>query len=970
MRTHFPFILLLSAGMALALSILLSTRPSDVAAEAMTVDTSTPVTATEPISAPIRYEPRGALIPLAHIGGEIGALALDGGYAFVGQGSTVDVYRTSDGALTPIGRSQPLSTAVVQLELATVDGQRLAVARLSGGGLAFLDLSDPRAPVVLSTLPLPNWGTRFTLGPRPEGQGLGYIYITVESGFWAVDARDPTHPLSVGKVFDNYRTQDMAVVGATAYLLSADSGYSFGRVTVVDLADPIQPIKRGSLSLYDMRYETVLTAFERDGRRYVYTDAFVFDVTDPDAPKRLRSIEGAGYAPRWRIDGSHAFAIIWSQLVAYDIADPAWPRLAASYPFVGPTTFAPQNDLALVGTSYGDVYMLDLTALMVGRLVASAGPGHGSYTDIVLQEGRALVINPGSLEIYDAGDPANISKLGAARSEHPQRLAVDAHYAYAALGDKGLDIIDIANPRSPRVVSHLPIQTRDVALLGHYAYLAAGNGFLILDVSGPVQPIVMADPLGDPAQAVVVQPAAADGAERILAYVAAGDRLAIFDVTDPAAPSTVASFAAAGAIADLDMVDGAVYLGTGAFLQVVDVRAPGSPRELGRLALPVGIGRLQVNGTPGRRRVLLTGTALAVVDVTDPARPAWLGAFPAHNAPGGLDARGQRVYVANAGGFDIIDLADPPNGPQRRSVLPTLARADGVAASEGRLYINNGGRQLIVEDISRGPMPVLLSRLAAPDAFWTFAANGGWVYLALGYQRTVMAFDVTDPNSLVMRNWAGWDASALVVQTWRGRRYLAVQEKRCTHPWDSHWSAVEISDIGDGNPVGVRRYYIHECAGTMAPAVAGDGLYAMLSSGLNVFDMNAATLEPQAVLPWCIAWLVGAGDRLIAGRDGGWMVYDAADPTAPVLLATHLTDAWSSRPEFTDGLAWVLDKGVVRVFDVSNFDRPAEVARYRVPGGAAGLAVSGHSAYVAGAAAGLWVLGYRPGAQWLPLVGR
>ena len=186
---------------------------------------------------------------------------------------------------------------------------------------------------------------------------------------------------------------------------------------------------------------------------------------------------------------------MWSQVVTYDIFDPAWPRLTASYPFSsGPTALAVQGGIALAGTSSGDLHLLDVTALEVGRLITGFGGSTGGYVDIALQENRALAINGSNLDIFDISDPAKISKLGTARSEGSQRVTVDAYDAYVALGDRGLDIVDIANPCAPRIIEHLPIKTYAVALHSDHAYLAAEDGFLILDVSAPTQPIVMAGP--------------------------------------------------------------------------------------------------------------------------------------------------------------------------------------------------------------------------------------------------------------------------------------------------------------------------------------------------------------------------------------------------------------------------------------------------------------------------------------------
>ena len=426
------------------------------------------------------------------------------------------------------------------------------------------------------------------------------------------------------------------------------------------------------------------------------------------------------------------------------------------------------------------------------------------------------------------------------------------------------------------------------------------------------------------------------------------------------------------------MTDGAVYLGSAnGFLQTIDVRIPNRPLELGRLVLPVHADRLQVSGTPERRRALLSNIALAVVDVTDPARPAWLGAIPAHGTPHGLETRDQRVYITNDRGFDTIDLAAQPNGPQLQSAQFVLPRMEKIVASGGRLYIHGGGAQLLIGDTSRSPVPTRLSRLWSPEPFGDFAANGDWVYLPISVQG-VMACDVSDPNKLVIRNpvSSALDPRMMIVQRWRDKRYFVSEEADCFYPWDMRWGAVGINDITEGD-AGEGKSYMKEidgpigaCFPSIAPAIAGDALYAALDNGLNVFNMNATYLGPAAVLPWGAAWLVGTEDRLIAGQNGGWSVYNVADPTAPTLLATHLTGAWKGRPEFVDGLAWVLDKNVVRVIDVSNFKRPTEVAHYAVSDHVVWLTVSGHHAYVSGAGTGLWVLEYRPGLQWLPLVGR
>jgi hypothetical protein len=70
-------------------------------------------------------------------------------------------------------------------------------------------------------------------------------------------------------------------------------------------------------------------------------------------------------------------------------------------------------------------------------------------------------------------------------------VAVSGHYAYVAVGDAGLQVIDVSDPAHPRRVGGYNTSgwAHGVAVSGHYAYVADGDeGLQVIDVSDPANP--------------------------------------------------------------------------------------------------------------------------------------------------------------------------------------------------------------------------------------------------------------------------------------------------------------------------------------------------------------------------------------------------------------------------------------------------------------------------------------------------
>jgi hypothetical protein len=201
--------------------------------------------------------------------------------------------------------------------------------------------------------------------------------------------------------------------------------------------------------------------------------------------------------------------------------------------------------------------------------------------------------SPGVLTLLD-GNPAN-NFLKKALSFNPngaldgaRRITIAGTYAYI-LCDRGLVVVDIANPLAPKITAEIGapalIDPRGIAVQFRYAFVVDQQGLKVLNVTDLSKPVLVAGALAplDDARNVYVA--------RTYAYVAGRKQgLVIVDVERPEHPRVFQTFTAGGRINDtrdvkLGMTSASAfaYLADGANgLRVVQIFSPGdNPNYLG-----------------------------------------------------------------------------------------------------------------------------------------------------------------------------------------------------------------------------------------------------------------------------------------------------------------------------------------------------------------------------------------------------
>lgn len=240
----------------------------------------------------------------------------------------------------------------------------------------------------------------------------------------------------------------------------------------------------------------------------------VFDIAQINQKGFSEKIVSAPVSPlgqRTRVGTRHATAVAAPSTLA---VDPARSRRA-------------ENQEQPIHPLYAYIYITDLEeglVLSTAATLLDGNPGNNTLQ-------RAAAFNPDG-------------RLRGARN-----LAIAGNYAYIVC-DRGLVIVDINTPLTPRIVSEIAMnRPTAVAVQFRYAFVTDSEGLKVVDVTMPERARLV--------QAATIKIADARNiyVARTYAYVAAGAQgLVIVDVERPEAPRIDQTFTADGALNDVNDV--------------------------------------------------------------------------------------------------------------------------------------------------------------------------------------------------------------------------------------------------------------------------------------------------------------------------------------------------------------------------------------------------------------------------------
>ncbi len=550
-----------------------------------------------------------------------------------------------------------------------------------------------------------------------------------------------------------------------------------------------------------------------------------------------------------------------------------------------------------------------------------------------------------------------VASLGGTASS----VVVKYPYAYVGFEEAGLYVFDVSVPESPEKVGEVtdyPIH--DLQLAGERVFARAGPSIAVVDDTLPTSPLVI--PVIKPGleywsfQAVSDELLAYEGSDKYLGYQ---PTVTIVELSDVPAATVVATYEPT--LEDIAAFDaGADYLVlvrpiTAPFegllahqLEIVDLSEPWSPELVAVHEFPPASivsewDNLFDMRVADNRAYLLTGkygddgAILRTIDLTDHTEPTVLSTS-IHDDNGayyrGLTVSAglaflykssckSPIYVFNQ--IEVVDVSNPA-APFSLAALQVQGQPNDVVASQDNLYIAGMEGGLLVVDIGEPGMPAAVGQpLDVPGAAHDSHLLDGYLLTAAGYGG-LKTYDLRDPPQAELVSTtpiAGRTTEVAVVGTIAllasGKTLRAFDVSTPAQPvWQAQ---VELLPEDPSAKI-----FALEVSGSTAYALARIGA---LDGVLVAIDIASGTVMDTIELPTGAYQLDVTGSGVYVIADDELLIFDATDPAAPELAATHqssLKHFWDVR--VVEHTAYLTAWWGIEIVDVSDFYSPVMQAAF------------------------------------------
>lgn len=592
---------------------------------------------------------------VGQLGGQAGAIDVQGNYAYLGEGPNVVVL--------DISSTNPVRVGKILLEDEVrgihVSGTRAYVAGNSKG-LYIIDVSNPQAPGLLGIYDTP--GTALYV---KELGGRAYVADRTE-GLRIIDVANPALPVELGSLPIAGEAQGLALRvapdGVFAYVACGESG-----LTIVDVSSPSTPIVR---AVYDTPAEA--KKVEISGNLAYVADSFnyqvnsglrIIDVSNPDAPIEIGHYES--WAEDVEVIENTAY-LIKPAFTILNVSDPSHP--------------------VKIGIN------LDLAA---------------SVTGIAVTGGRAFVAcNDKGIEIYNVANPASpfLESTYPASVGNSLSIAAFGDYAYLGLQNDGLRVVNAQNPADPSALgSFNEGDARDISVNGSLLYLGhSRKGMPILDVSNPLSPIRR----GQLDSVYSLSTAYANGK----VYLGGSDFpnyhiiFQIVNVSNPDFPAALGTLDfgpdLTSPIEDVTVSGNYAYLAHGDYgLRIVDISNSGSPSQVGQLDTPVYAKAVYLDGNRAyvAGDIGSTSGSLQTVNVLNPAAPFLEDEVAVPTRANDVIVDDGLAYVAcSTAGLEVLDVSGPTIDPVPVAWYDTSGSARDIWLINGLIYVADGSGGFVI----------------------------------------------------------------------------------------------------------------------------------------------------------------------------------------------------------------------------------------------------------------------------------
>ena len=522
------------------------------------------------------------------------------------------------------------------------------------------------------------------------------------------------------------------------------------------------------------------------------------------------------------------------------------------------------------------------------------------------------VINQGeTLAIIDRRDPENPVKTGALMTGHLIKdIAAEGNYAYIAEGEGGLIIVDISNKNNPQKIIQFQIggDAERVIIEGDYAYVVDRfhDDLIMINISDAHRPYEVGRyESGSPHNAVI---------RGDYAYIAESRGLVIVDISNKSRPREVGIWDKNGSMEAIAIQGDYAYIGKND-MYVVDISEKKNPHQ---------VGFLDMNGKALLRNIVIEGDYAYFIDT------------------------GRDSYSDDEK-FKILDISNRLS-PQ---LIGKLYVGD-MRGGEGRIAIGNNHAYMIdkdkngllIIDISKKSNLWVAGNYYTPNCAYSIATEGNYTYV--GDFSGFGIADISNENTPKDISYFKYSESA------PGR--IAVSGDFAYMASEDGLLTIDIID----KDIPRQASFLRPKGSPVRVAVQGEYVYLTVRDNLNT-DENEAGLSiinmsnkyaPYETAHYTIdldmsrerGRIVVKGDYAYIANYVGLIILDISDQHAPHEVSRFGSEVQDVAVE--GDYAYLAEEEHLTILNISNKKAPYKTGQFDFSSSAQFVGISGDFAYI------------------------
>ena len=763
----------------------------------------------------------------------------------------------------------------------------------TGSSLHILDVLDPTNPQEVS---------HYVVDDNVVDPSQFYIsivndqvYVAYDRFLNVLDVNNPANPILLVEhdLGVNEFIQDITIVGAYAYIATENSFYIF------DITTFPNPVMVGQ---YDHQSERIAVG---GNQAYLLGDGFyILNTTDKTAPQLMGSNRVLHPQDVALIDG-YAFVAADALYVFATTNLPGPPEAASFSVNSAAYDIYVANNRAYLVTQTG-LYILDVSQVAQPILLGTTNVC--GYVSELFVEGDIAYLGGGdSLCILDVSQPATPTFLHTHQFTPVQYpfdgmtgIAKRGNFLYLTLNEAScfpiggcsnfittLRILDVSNPAAP---IEMPLynnpsggESSGLAVVGDYAYLAAGTSLRVLNLANPTVPIEV----GSLVVPNNVDHIAVTGNRGYVNSRGSNPIINVINLQDPTNPTLIGEIESFPHIKDMTAVANTLYVIDDHNLHVIDASLPTAPIVIGEHVIDNFIYRFHLVGDKA-----FIAAALC--------------------------------YACNSGVMRVVNTTHLAPLSPIADAESVLQETKEVIAHDNYVYVQDGDKVQILLTQKR-VMPIKVGEYSANGRVDQMVLVGDYLYLSLFAQNEIHIVDIASPTNPTWVSRTHFD--------FYGHGYMAVagQYMYLTHFGGNGFIIWDVS--APGSPIEVGYYESDDAFATGFVTINDEYAYLFVEGNddsyrldiVNITNPTAPMLISNVPLTYSpVVDMVVANDIAYVLQYDSLLALDVTDPAVPQLLGTFGPwDSWPQNIEVRGQVAYVAeDLHGIQLLDISD---PAQI---------------------------------------------